>query len=92
MVRQALRQFLVKGAFKVAQAVGAKHLVYLSIDDSLTVKDKATHHLEAVDWHHDHTESTPRKPVYKNGTVFVLCCLYVCPCFLVLSLLASEGL
>lgn len=77
MIRQALRQFLVKSAFKLAQAVGAEHLVYLSIDDSLTVKDKATRHLEAVDWHHDHTESTPKKPVYKNGTVFVLCRLHV---------------
>jgi O-acetylhomoserine/O-acetylserine sulfhydrylase-like pyridoxal-dependent enzyme len=33
---------LVKSAFKLAHATGVEHLAYLSIDDSLTVKDKAT--------------------------------------------------
>lgn len=79
MIRQALRLFLVKSAFKLAQAAGVEHLVYLSIDDSLTVKDQATRHLEAVDWHHDHRESTPKSRVYKNGTVYVLCRLHVGP-------------
>jgi hypothetical protein len=77
MIRQALRRFLVKSAFMLAQATGVEHLVYLSIDDSLAAKDKATRHLEAVDWHHDHTASTPTRPVYKNGTVYVLCRLHV---------------
>jgi hypothetical protein len=79
IVRRALRHLLVKSAFKLAQAVGVEQLVYLSIDDSLTVKDKATRHLEAVDWHHDHTASTPNRPVYKNGTVYVLSRLHVGP-------------
>ena len=78
-IRSPLKRFLVNTAFKLAQATGLEHLVFLSIDDSLAVKDKATRHLEAVDWHHDHTESTPKKPVYKNGTVFVLCRLHVGP-------------
>jgi hypothetical protein len=65
MIRSALKRFLVNTAFKLAQATGTEHLVFLSIDDSLAVKDKATRHLEAVDWHHDHMASTPRKPVYK---------------------------
>jgi hypothetical protein len=42
LTRSALRQFLVKSAFKLAHATGVEHLAYLSIDDSLTVKDKAT--------------------------------------------------
>lgn len=79
MIRSALKRFLVKTAFKLAQATGVEHLVFLSIDDSLAVKDQATRHLEAVDWHHDHTASTPKQPVYKNGTVFVLCRLHVGP-------------
>lgn len=79
MIRQALRHFLIKSAFGLAQAAGVEQLVYLSIDDSLTVKDKATRHLEAVDWHHDHTASTPTRPVYKNGTVYVLCRLHIGP-------------
>ena len=77
MIRQALRRFLVKSAFMLAQATGVEHLVYLSIDDGLTAKDKATRHLEAVDWHHDHTTTTPTRPANKNGTVYVLCRLHV---------------
>jgi len=77
--RQSLKRFLVKSAFKLAQATGGGQLVFLSLDDSLMVKDRATRHLETVDWHHDHTEGTPKKPIYKNGTVFVLSRLHVGP-------------
>ena len=35
-------------------------------------KDKGTRHLEAVEYHHDHTKSQgPKKPVYTNGAVHV---------------------
>jgi hypothetical protein len=78
-LRGALRRFLVSTAFRLAQAVGAAGLVYLSLDDSLAVKHKDTRHLEGVDWQHDHTESTPRHPVYKKGLVYVLCRLHVGP-------------
>ena len=30
--------------------------IYLTIDDSLTPKDKATRHLQSVDWHFDHNQ------------------------------------
>jgi hypothetical protein len=30
--------------------------IYLSLDDSLTPKDKATRHLQSVDWHFDHNQ------------------------------------
>ena len=43
----------------------------MSIDDSLTEKDKGTTPLEAVDWHHDHTKSSGQKQVYTNGTQHV---------------------
>ena len=44
--------------------------LYVSLEDSLGAKDKGTRHLEAVDYHHDHTKSQgPKKPYYTNGTV-----------------------
>nr|WP_287314985.1 transposase [Moorena sp. SIO1G6] len=43
----------------------------MSVDDSTGEKDKATRKLEAVEFHHDHTKSTKKKPVYTNGTVHV---------------------
>jgi hypothetical protein len=79
LIRSPLRSFLVRTALRLAQAVGAEHLVFLSLDDSLTVKGQATRHLEGVDWHHDHTESRPGHQVYKNGMVFLLLRLHVGP-------------
>jgi len=45
--------------------------IVISIDDSLGIKHKDTRHLEAVDFQHNHTESTRKKQVYSNGYVFV---------------------
>jgi hypothetical protein len=79
LIRSPLRSFLVRTALRLAQAAGAEQLVFLSLDDSLTVKGQATRHLEGVDWHHDHTESRPGHQVYKNGMVFLLLRLHVGP-------------
>ena len=79
LIRSPLRRFLVRTALRLAQATGAEHRVFLSLDDSLTVKGQATRHLEGVDWHHDHTESRPGHQVYKNGMVFLLLRLHVGP-------------
>ena len=46
--------------------------LYVSLDDSLGEKDKGTRHLEAVEYHHDHSQSRGKKnPRYTNGTVHV---------------------
>ena len=45
--------------------------IFASIDDSLGKKGKATRHLEAVDYQHNHTESTRKKQAYTNGYIFV---------------------
>jgi len=42
--------------------------IYLTLDDSLTPKDKGTRHLESVDWHFDHNH----KRVIKGGNHVVL--------------------
>ena len=43
--------------------------MYVSLDDSLGEKGRQTRHLEAVEFHHDHTKGSRTKPVYTNGTV-----------------------
>jgi hypothetical protein len=44
----------------------------VSLDDSLDEKEKGTRHLEAVEYHHDHTRSQGKKhPSYTNGAVHV---------------------
>jgi hypothetical protein len=79
MIRSPLRHFLVKGALALAVRARLKQLIFLSLDDSLSVKDKATRHLEGVDWHHDHTESRPGHPAFKNGMIFLLLRLHIGP-------------
>jgi hypothetical protein len=72
-VRQPLGAFLVGWAIEQAEAAGAPHIIYINLDDSLAVKHKDTRHLEGVDWHHDHVESTKRHPRYKNGLCYLAC-------------------
>ena len=52
---------------------GIPPLVYVSFDDSTTVKDKDTHALEGVDWQHDHNTSGRGSAKYNKGMVHVSC-------------------
>ncbi len=72
-LRQPVGTFLLREA--LAQALAAHTLAYIavSIDDSITAKHKHTRHLEPVDWHYDHVESTPKRPRFKNGLAYVGC-------------------
>lgn len=68
-LRAPLRQFIVEDLATYA-AQSNQWTLYVSLDDSLGAKDKGTRHLEAVEYHHDHTKSQGKtKPYYTNGTV-----------------------
>ncbi|MBK8986851.1 MAG: transposase [Chloroflexi bacterium] len=69
-LRGALREFTIGDLIQLASVTGEK-VIFVSIDDSLTAKDKDTTCQEAVDWHHDHTRSQGKKQVYTNGTQHV---------------------
>jgi len=71
-IRVPLRTHLVKTAFALAEAQGAPKVIFLSIDDSFTEKDRHSQRLESVDWHYDRERSRPKEPVYTKGTVYVL--------------------
>ena len=65
-LQQALVQFILRD---LAQRVADPSLpIYLTVDDSLAVKDKGTRKLQSVDWHFDHN----RKHVVKGGNHVVL--------------------
>jgi len=65
-LRIPLRQFLVQQAFDMAQAEDAPRRVFLSLDDSLTRKDKGSQRLQMVDWFFDHAHSWPNHPISVN--------------------------
>lgn len=72
-LRQGLGRLLIEWAVVTTGARDKPPLILISLDDSLSEKDKATRHLEGVDWHHDHLESTKKKPRFKNGLAYVVC-------------------
>lgn len=69
-MRESLQEFTIGDLMQLAGLLEGEAL-FVSIDDSLTEKDKGTTCLEAVDWHHDHTKSLGKKQVYTNGTQHV---------------------
>ena len=70
-VRADLAGFMLGHLIETAQLEGAEPVVYISLDDSKADKDEATTKLEAVDWTHDHHQSTKRRPVYVKAAQHV---------------------
>lgn len=69
-LREPLRDFTI-GDLMQAASLLEEEVLWVSIDDSLTAKDKGTTCLQAVDWRHDHTKSVGKKQAYTNGTQHV---------------------
>jgi len=65
------QRWMVMTFLELARKVNDAFEIFISIDDSLGKKGKATKHLEAVDYHHNHSESSKKKQVYTNGYVYV---------------------
>jgi hypothetical protein len=61
-----------------ARRLGLAHIL-VSVDDSTGKKDKATRHLEAVCYHHDHNDGSKGKPKYVNGFVYVEVHIHIGP-------------
>ena len=72
-LRPSLGRHLVDWAVATTGRQDPLPLILISLDDSIGEKDKATRHLQGVDWHHDHLESTKKKPRFKNGLAYVVC-------------------
>jgi len=73
-VRAVLRANQVAWVVAQAERVGIPKMISMNLDDAIGEKHKATRHLEPVDVHHDHNDSTKSKPRYKHGF-----CSLVCP-------------
>lgn len=76
-VRAALRSNQVHWALKQAERLDLPKVITINIDDSLGEKDKATRHLEPVDFFHDHSESTKTKPIFTNAFCYLECTLTI---------------
>lgn len=65
------KRWMVTKFLELASKVNISFDIFIGIDDSLGKKGKATKYLDAVDYHHDHNESTKKKQAYTNGYVYV---------------------
>ena len=65
------KRWMLKKMLEIARQLGIELVILIGVDDSLGKKGKATRYLQAVDFHHNHTESTGKKQVYTNGYVYV---------------------
>lgn len=71
LIGQPRKQFMLQKTLELAAKAGLELKILASLDDSLGKKGKATKHLEAVDYHHNHTESSRKRPSWSNGYVYV---------------------
>jgi len=71
MISKPRKQFMLRILLSLAAKAGFPLQILTSLDDSLGKKGKATKHLEAVDYHHNHTESTRKRQSWCNGYVYV---------------------
>lgn len=76
-LRNGLRAEQIKWLRAEGERNQVPRCLYINLDDSLGAKDKATNHLEPVEWHHDHNESQKGKPRYKNGLCFLACTIRI---------------
>jgi len=76
-LRQPVGARLVREAVMCAQQAGPLDYLCVSLDDSIARKHKHTRHLEPVDWHFDHVESTPYKPRHANGLAYLGCNVWI---------------
>jgi hypothetical protein len=85
-VRTPLRAHQVAWVVAQAERTGAPKVLYINLDDSIGEKHKTTRHLEPVDFHHDHNESTKNTPRYKNGFCYLVCTLRIGQCVVTVDL------
>jgi hypothetical protein len=71
LISQPRKKFMVGKLLEMAAKAGLELKILASLDDSLGKKGKATKHLQAVDYHHNHTESTKKRQAWCNGYVYV---------------------
>lgn len=76
-VRVALRRGQMEWLLQEAEQRNLPKVMYINLDDSIGQKHKDTRHLEPVDWHYDHTESSKRQPRFKKGVCYLACTVAV---------------
>ena len=78
-LRGPLATFVMCDLLRRAQEAGFEPIIWVSIDDTVSRKDKDTHRLEAVDIVCDHSASGKGQTRYCKGAVHVTCRVQIGP-------------
>ena len=78
-VRRPVAAFIIADLLRRAQEAGSEPIIWVSIDDTVSRKDKDTHRLEAVDIVCDHSASSKGQTRYCKGAVHVTCKVHIGP-------------
>lgn len=70
-MNRALQTFVITDMLQRAREEGIEPIIWVTIDDSTTRKDKDTHALEAVDWTCDHSAAGKGQTIYCKGAVHI---------------------
>lgn len=71
LIGKPRKKFMLMKALELASQAGLPLKIMAGLDDSLGKKGKATKSLQAVDYHHNHNESTRKRQSWSNGYVYV---------------------
>jgi len=71
LIGKPRKQFMLLKVLELARKIGIPLKIMAGLDDSLGKKGKATKHLQAVDYHHNHNESAKNRQAWNNGYVYV---------------------
>ena len=71
LIGKPRKKFMLMKALEFARKAGIPLKIMAGLDDSLGKKGKATKHLQAVDYHHNHNESNKHRQSWSNGYVYV---------------------
>jgi len=71
LIGKPRKKFMLMKALELASKAGLPLKIMAGLDDSLGKKGKATKSLQAVDYHHNHNESSKNRHSWCNGYVYV---------------------
>ena len=66
LIGKPRKKFMLLKALELARKIGIPLKVMVGQDDSLSKKGKATRHLQAVDYHQNHNESSKHRQAWNN--------------------------
>jgi hypothetical protein len=72
-IRQPLTSFMMHAALERMRQQGREPCIFINLDDSLAIKDPATHCLEAVDWHFYHSHKGKKRDRIQKGMEYIEC-------------------